>query len=123
MCFKRGFETYYPVTHAVDSQLSVFIRFRAASSAVLIATDVAARGLDIPSVEHVVHYQLPRSADVYVHRNGRTARAKREGFSLQLVGPEERTVAHALLISLERSELDVVFEAHIPSHDGSAAPI
>jgi len=75
---------------------------------VLIATDVAARGLDIPSVEHVIHYQLPRSADVYVHRNGRTARAKREGFSVQLVGPEERTVARALLISLGRSEFHIV---------------
>lgn len=71
----------------------------------LVATDVAARGLDIPSVEHVIHYQLPRSADVYVHRNGRTARAKREGFSLQLIGPEERTVARALLMSLGRGGL------------------
>lgn len=69
----------------------------------LIATDVAARGLDVPSVDHVVHYQLPRSADVYVHRNGRTARAKREGFSLQLCGPDEQKMSRALLSSLGRS--------------------
>jgi ATP-dependent RNA helicase DDX24/MAK5 len=67
-----------------------------------VATDVAARGLDIPSVDHVVHYQMPRSADIYVHRNGRTARAKREGFSLQLCAPDERKVARALLHSLRR---------------------
>ena len=63
---------------------------------------MAARGLDIPSVDHVVHYQIPRSADIYVHRNGRTARAKREGFSLQLCAPDERKVARALLHSLGR---------------------
>ncbi|KAJ3027192.1 ATP-dependent RNA helicase, partial [Rhizophlyctis rosea] len=49
-------------------------RFRDSPDAVLIASDVAARGLDIPNVEHVVHYQLPRTAELYVHRSGRTAR-------------------------------------------------
>ncbi|KAJ1955886.1 ATP-dependent RNA helicase, partial [Dispira parvispora] len=48
-------------------------RFKANKHAVLIASDVAARGLDIPLVEHVVHYQIPTAADVYVHRSGRTA--------------------------------------------------
>jgi len=79
-------------------------RFKASSNGILVATDVAARGLDIPSVDHVVHYQIPRSADIYVHRNGRTARAKREGFSLQLCAPDERKVARALLRSLGRQE-------------------
>ena len=77
-------------------------RFRASPDSVLIATDIAARGLDIPSVDHVVHYQLPRSADVYVHRSGRTARAKKAGFSLLLVSPEERKVQKLLLSSLNR---------------------
>ncbi|KAF8320485.1 DEAD-domain-containing protein [Clavulina sp. PMI_390] len=79
-------------------------RFKSGSTGVLIATDVAARGLDVPSVDHVVHYQLPRTADVFVHRNGRTARAKREGFSLQLCGPDEQKAARALLQSLGRAE-------------------
>ncbi len=73
------------------------------NDAVLVATDIAARGLDIPSVDHVIHYQIPRSADVYVHRSGRTARAKNRGFSLQLVAPDERRVQKALLGSLGRS--------------------
>src|SRR4051812_39824570 len=64
-------------------------RFKQNNKAVLIASDVAARGLDIPLVEHVVHYQLPRSSEIYVHRSGRTARANREGVSLMLCAPEE----------------------------------
>ncbi|KAG9104867.1 ATP-dependent RNA helicase [Ceratobasidium sp. 370] len=79
-------------------------RFKSTPSAVLIATDVAARGLDIPSVDHVIHYQLPRTADAYVHRNGRTARAQREGFSLLLVAPSERGIMKGLMESLKRTE-------------------
>lgn len=57
--------------------------------AILIATDVAARGLDIPSIDLVVHYHLPRTADTYVHRSGRTARAGQQGSSVLICGPEE----------------------------------
>lgn len=58
-------------------------------STVLIASDVAARGLDIPGIEHVVHYHLPRSADVYIHRSGRTARSGNEGVSVMICSPQE----------------------------------
>ncbi|KAL1920285.1 uncharacterized protein VTP21DRAFT_1431 [Calcarisporiella thermophila] len=64
-------------------------RFKANENAILVASDVAARGLDIPLVEHVLHYQLPRTGEIYVHRSGRTARAQREGISLMLNSPEE----------------------------------
>lgn len=64
-------------------------RFRAAEHGVLIATDVAARGLDIPLIQHVVHYHLPRTADMYVHRSGRTARAGTEGVSVLLCAANE----------------------------------
>ncbi|KAI0322899.1 P-loop containing nucleoside triphosphate hydrolase protein [Amylostereum chailletii] len=82
-------------------------RFKTLPNAVLLATDIAARGLDIPSVDHVVHYQIPRSADAYVHRNGRTARAKRSGFSMLMCAPDERRVLRALLASLGRQESDI----------------
>jgi superfamily II DNA/RNA helicase len=64
-------------------------RFRSNQKAILIASDVAARGLDIPNVDHVIHYQLPRTADLYVHRSGRTARANKEGLSIMLCSAEE----------------------------------
>lgn len=77
-------------------------RFKAATNGVMIATDVAARGLDIPHVDHVIHFNLPRTADAYVHRSGRTARAQNPGFALQLVAPEDRAVQRGLLKSLGR---------------------
>lgn len=58
-------------------------------STVLIASDVAARGLDIPGIQHVIHYHLPRSADVYIHRSGRTARSGKEGISVMICSPQE----------------------------------
>ncbi|KAF9420547.1 hypothetical protein HW555_003297, partial [Spodoptera exigua] len=64
-------------------------RFRDDPHGVLIATDVAARGLDIPHVEHVIHYQVPRTAENYVHRSGRTARASREGLTILMMDPSE----------------------------------
>jgi len=60
-----------------------------ANGSILVATDVAARGLDIPNVQLIIHYHLPRAADTYVHRSGRTARAGETGNSILLCGPEE----------------------------------
>ncbi|KAL6927111.1 hypothetical protein ACO0SA_003401 [Hanseniaspora valbyensis] len=58
---------------------------------VLIASDVAARGLDIPNIKHVIHYHLPKTADTYIHRSGRTLRGNTQdqGFSLMLLSPQE----------------------------------
>lgn len=64
-------------------------QFARLEDCVLLATDVAARGLDIPKVQHVIHYQVPRTSEIYVHRSGRTARATNEGLSLMLIGPED----------------------------------
>lgn len=63
--------------------------FRRGSVQVLFATDVAARGLDVPDVDAVVHYRLPREREAFVHRSGRTARAGRSGSVAILVEPEE----------------------------------
>jgi len=71
-------------------------------TSILVATDVAARGIDIKGVDLVVHYQVPMSADTYVHRSGRTGRANAEGASVMLVTPAERQRYRTLLRNLNR---------------------
>jgi len=74
-------------THANNTKGNPLVSSAAAS--ILVATDVAARGLHIPDVDMVIHYHVPRSADDYVHRSGRTARAANSGISVLLCGPKE----------------------------------
>jgi ATP-dependent RNA helicase DeaD len=84
----------------------VMARFREGALDVLVATDVAARGLDIEHVSHVVNYDIPANPDAYIHRIGRTGRAGREGVAITLVEPRE----HRLLRNIEtaiRTRLEV----------------
>ena len=83
----------------------VMRRFRAGQAQILIATDVAARGLDIPEVSHVINYDVPESAETYVHRIGRTGRAGRGGEAITLVSPREfRTLRQIERITRARIE-------------------
>ncbi|MEH0742047.1 ATP-dependent RNA helicase SrmB [Vibrio cholerae] len=68
-----------------DRRNNAIARFRDGTVNVLLATDVAARGIDLPDVSHVINFDLPRSADVYLHRIGRTARAGKKGNAVSLV--------------------------------------
>jgi len=72
--------------------------FRSGRIRVLVATDIAARGIDIDGVSHVVNYELPNVAESYVHRIGRTARAGAEGIAISFCAPDER----AYLRDIER---------------------
>ncbi|XP_028172581.1 ATP-dependent RNA helicase DDX24 [Ostrinia furnacalis] len=78
-------------------------KFRDDPHGVLIATDVAARGLDIPDVDHVIHYQVPRTAENYVHRSGRTARASKEGLTILMMEPSEAFLYSKLCRTLNKT--------------------
>jgi ATP-dependent RNA helicase DeaD len=89
-----------------DQRDRVMGRFRDGTLDLLVATDVAARGLDIPHVSHVVNVDMPASPEAYVHRIGRTGRAGRDGVAITLVEPRE----HRLLRDIEsftRSKLEL----------------
>eukprot|EP00884_Botryococcus_braunii_P003437 jgi/Botrbrau1/13094/Bobra.0187s0053.1 len=85
-------------------RLKALDRFRTNPDAILVATDVAARGLDIQGVRCVVHYQVAASADTYVHRTGRTARAEEDGLAVSLVSPKDAPRFSALMKVLGREE-------------------
>lgn len=70
--------------------------FRDEEFRILVATDVAARGLDIPHIEHVINYDLPQAPEDYIHRIGRTARAGAEGDALCLISPKDKPLWHAI---------------------------
>jgi len=74
----------------------VMARFRSGQMELLIATDVAARGLDVEHVSHVINYDLPLEVESYVHRIGRTGRAGRSGIAISLVTPRERRLWDAI---------------------------
>jgi ATP-dependent RNA helicase RhlE len=94
--------------------------FRRGHYAVLVATDVASRGLDIPDVSHVINFDLPDTPDSYIHRIGRTARMGKAGEAFSLVMPEDggslREIERKLGVRLERVKLSGVAET-------AAAPI
>lgn len=68
---------------------SALCKFRNGSTDVLITTDLAARGLDIPNIRYIVHYHLPHTEDIFTHRNGRTARMDASGTSVLILSPDE----------------------------------
>lgn len=72
-----------------DMRDKSIIRLRGGSIRVLVSTDLASRGLDLPEVSHIIHYHFPQSQEAYTHRNGRTARAGASGSAYVIVGPEE----------------------------------
>jgi ATP-dependent RNA helicase DeaD len=74
----------------------VMIAFKGGRERLLIATDVAARGLDITGVSHVVNYDMPNSPDIYVHRIGRTGRAGESGRAITLITPKQRRELSAI---------------------------
>jgi ATP-dependent RNA helicase DeaD len=89
-----------------DQRDRVMKRFRDGSADLLIATDVAARGLDIARLSHVVNYDVPASPEMYVHRTGRTGRAGRAGVAITLAQPREERILRQIE-KLTRQKIEI----------------
>jgi ATP-dependent RNA helicase RhlE len=94
-------------------------RFRTGTGRVLVATDIAARGIDVDRISHVINYDLPNVPESYVHRIGRTARAGRSGVAISFCDAEERAYLRDIE-ALIKIRIPVI--ADHPWHSGSAAP-
>jgi ATP-dependent RNA helicase RhlE len=103
----------------------VLLRFKAPKPLVLVATDIAARGLDIDEVSHVVNFDLPADADSYIHRIGRTGRAGAAGVAVSFCDQAERSNLKAIerltrqTLSVEAQPADM---PAVPSGEKAAAP-
>ena len=93
-----------------DDRERALLKFRNDSSRILITTDLAARGLDIPEVESIVHYQLPPKEDAFIHRNGRTARMNAKGFAYLIMKEED----HFPFLKNDIAVVNVKNEERIP---------
>jgi ATP-dependent RNA helicase DeaD len=91
-------------------------RLKKNSLDILVATDVAARGLDVERISHVVNYDIPYDTEAYVHRIGRTGRAGRKGEAILFVAPREKR----MLGAIERATRQRIKEMHLPSHQDIA---
>jgi len=87
-------------------------KFRNGSSNVLVTTDLAARGLDIPNIRYIIHYQLPTSEESFIHRNGRTARMEASGTAILLLAPQETVPPYILP---EPSTIELPADLTLPS--------
>lgn len=88
---------------------SALCKFRNGTSNILVTTDLAARGLDIPNIRYIVHYHLPLGEDVYTHRNGRTARMDASGTAILILSAEERLPTY-IKEEVEEIKLDGQYE-------------
>jgi len=86
-------------------------KFRNGTSNILVTTDLAARGLDIPHIRYIIHYHLPHTEETFTHRNGRTARMDASGTAILIVGPEEKLPSY---ISEDAEALTLPDETEIP---------
>ena len=108
--YKRGYNCEKLHSDIVQSKRERLMKaFRNADFQYLIATDVASRGLDISGVSHIYNYDIPESAEAYIHRIGRTGRAGEEGYTCMFIDPKDRRILEeieaAIKFKIPRREL------------------
>ncbi|KIA83264.1 helicase [Kaistella solincola] len=97
-----------------DERERALLKFKNDSSRILITTDLASRGLDIPEVESIVHYQLPPKEDAFIHRNGRTARMNAKGFVYLIMTEDENFPFIKKTVAEEKLTQDYKLPARTP---------
>ena len=106
-----------------NKRVEAMDRFRSGKAKVMVATDIAARGIDVSQVTHVINYDVPDTAEAYTHRTGRTGRMERLGEAYSLITPEDtgmvRTIEKLLGRNLERRNLEFF---QTPHQNQPAAP-
>lgn len=115
---ERGYEV--AALHGDISQVQrekILHRFRIRKTRILVATDVAARGIDIEGLSHVINYSLPFDSSTYIHRIGRTGRAGARGVAITLVRPEERRKLEHLKLAVRKGVKGSLEEMDVPSVD------
>jgi len=108
---KGIYSTYYHGRMDQEERERALIQFRNGSVSYLVTTDLAARGLDIPEMKHVIHYHLPMKEDEFTHRNGRTARMMASGTAYVIVHESEKKLEY---IDYDREVLDIKNTASLP---------
>jgi len=88
-----------------------------------VATDIAARGIDVKDLDYIVHYHLPENAENYTHRSGRTARAGKTGISVCMIKPEQIAEINTLAHELEIEFRELIVNVNVNSIDKESYPI
>jgi superfamily II DNA/RNA helicase len=114
--FQRGvdYAVFYGTMEQQDRERSL-VKFRNGSCRVLVATDLAARGIDVPEVQSIIHFELPMKEEEFIHRNGRTARMHRSGVAYVLHPRKRRLPAFIAAMDLPRTAADSFAEAVPPA--------
>mgnify|MGYP000450800840 FL=1 len=99
-----------------DRRNNAIARFRDGTVNVLLATDVAARGIDLPDVSHVINYDMPRTADVYLHRIGRTARAGKKGNAISIIEAHDQPMIERVARYTKETIKERFIEGMRPTH-------
>lgn len=106
-----------------DKRMDSMARFKAGEVKILLATDVAARGIDVDNISHVINFDLPRTADIYVHRIGRTGRAGKKGTAISIAEAHDMGIIAKIERYTQQRLKRRVIESLRPKHKEAKPPV